>query len=138
MSRRKSRRKSSSTFKWLVIIVLVVLVGYFVYRELGIGVKVEPSSNGPVIKIEIPSIEIPTIELKLPTPIADQTPGTTQPTQPPSPNSADAPSPQPEGWYNIYFTTPRYPDKPAYHNGGLDTQLVAFINSAQQTIDIAA
>jgi phosphatidylserine/phosphatidylglycerophosphate/cardiolipin synthase-like enzyme len=121
--------------------VLVVLVGYFVYRELGIGVKVEPSTNGPVIKINVPTIAIPTIELKLPTPVAGQPgqpPTAVQPTQPPSPGSANAPSPAPEGWYDIYFTTPRYPDKPAYHSGGLDTQLVAFINSAQQTIDIAA
>jgi phosphatidylserine/phosphatidylglycerophosphate/cardiolipin synthase-like enzyme len=126
MSRRKPRRKRSSPLKWLAIIVLIVLVGYFVYRELGIGVKIEPSADGPVIKIDVPSIEIPTIELKLPSPVADQ------------PNPNGAPSPEPEGWYDIYFTTPRYPDKPDYHQGGLDTHLVAFINSAQQTIDIAA
>ncbi|MDQ2999284.1 MAG: phospholipase D-like domain-containing protein [Chloroflexota bacterium] len=123
MSRRKSRRQGSSTLKWLIIIGLIVLVGYFVYRELGIGINVEPGSNGPVIKIDVP-----TIDLKLPTPVASA----------PSPGGATAPSPAPEGWYDIYFTTPRYPDKPAYHNGGLDTQLVAFINTAQQTVDIAA
>src|SRR4051812_7770384 len=132
MSRRKPRRRRSSSLNWLVIIVLIILAGYFVYRELGIGVKVEPSSNGPVVKIDVPSIEIPTIELKLPTPVASQQ------TQPPDSGEATAPSPAPEGWYDIYFTTPRYPDKPAYHSGGLDTQLVAFINSAQQTVDIAA
>jgi phosphatidylserine/phosphatidylglycerophosphate/cardiolipin synthase-like enzyme len=135
MSRRKSRRQRSSPLRWLAIIVLIVLVGYFVYRELGIGVKIEPSSNGPVIKIDVPSIEIPTIEIKLPTPVASQ-PLT------PAPNPDAQPTPasgqEPEGWYDIYFTTPRYPDKPEYHHDGLDTQLVAFINSAQQTVDIAA
>jgi len=141
MSRRKPSRKRASPLRWLVIIVLIVLVGYFVYRELGIGVNIEPSTEGPVIKIDVPSIEIPTIELKLPTPVAGQPsplPATTQPTVPPSPGGANAPSPAPEGWYDIYFTTPRYPDKPAYHQGGLDTHLVEFINTAQQTIDIAA
>jgi phosphatidylserine/phosphatidylglycerophosphate/cardiolipin synthase-like enzyme len=132
MRRRKSTRKRSSPLKWLAIIVLIVLVGYFVYRELGIGVDIQPSADGPVIKIDVPSIEIPTIELKLPTSVA------TQPSPPPNPSDANAPSPEPEGWYDIYFTTPRYPDKPSYHQGGLDTHLVAFINSAQQTIDIAA
>ena len=138
MSRRKSRRQGFSPLKWLVIIALIVLVGYFVYRELGIGVSIEPSTNGPVIKIDVPSIEIPTIELKLPPPVASPPPSAAQPTLPPSPGNTSAPSPEPEGWYNIYFTTPRYPDKPEYHSGGLDTQLVAFITSAQQTIDIAA
>ena len=114
MSRRKSRRQGFSPRKWLLIIALIVLVGYFVYRDLGIGVNVEPGSNGPVIKIDVPTI------------------------QPSSPGSTPAPGAEPEGWYDIYFTTPRYPDKPAYHSGGLDTQLVAFINTAQQTVDIAA
>jgi phosphatidylserine/phosphatidylglycerophosphate/cardiolipin synthase-like enzyme len=63
----------------------------------------------------------------LPSPIAG-------PDGQPTPASSQAA----EGWYDIYFTTPRYPDKPEYHHGGLDTQLVAFINSAQQTVDIAA
>jgi phosphatidylserine/phosphatidylglycerophosphate/cardiolipin synthase-like enzyme len=125
-SRRKPSRKRSSPLKWLVIIALIVLVGYFVYRELGVGVNIEPSADGPVIKIDIPSIEIPSIEVKLPTPIAAQ-PGQPTPTS----------NQELEGWYDIYFTTPRYPDKPAYHKGGLDTQLVAFINSAQKTIDVA-
>ena len=106
-----------------------MLIGYFVYRELGIGVKIAPSADGPVIKIDVPSIEIPTVELKLPSPVAGQ----------PSPDGQTTPASgqEPEGWYDIYFTTPRYPDKPDYHQGGLDTQLVAFINSAQKTIDIA-
>jgi len=130
MSRRKPSRRRSSPLRWLTIIVLLILIGYFVYRELGIGVKIAPSADGPVIKIDVPSIEIPTVELKLPSPVAGQ----------PSPDGQPTPASgqEPEGWYDIYFTTPRYPDKPSYHQGGLDTQLVAFINSAQTTVDIAA
>ena len=129
MRRRRPSRQRSSSRNWLVIIVLIILIGYFVYRELGVGVKIEPSSDGPVIKIDVPSIEIPTVELKLPSPVAGQ----------PSPDGQTTPASgqEPEGWYDVYFTTPRYPDKPDYHQGGLDTQLVAFINSAQKTIDIA-
>ncbi len=40
-------------------------------------------------------------------------------------------------WYEVYFTTPRYPDKPEYLNGSLDEKLVAFINTPQQTLDLA-
>mgnify|MGYP001197131657 FL=1 len=41
-------------------------------------------------------------------------------------------------WYEVYFTTPRYPDKPEYHQGSLDAKLVEFINTATSTIDVAA
>src|SRR4051812_37994021 len=40
-------------------------------------------------------------------------------------------------WYEVYFTTPRYPDKPEYHQGSLDERLVDFINTANKTIDLA-
>jgi len=141
MSRRRSRRKTSSTLKWLTIILLLVLAGYAIYRELGIGVKVDTGAEGPVIQIDIPTIDIPTIEVKLPSPVAippTQPAGAAPTARPPSPAGQPAPGQEPEGWYDIYFTTPRYPDRSEYHQGGLDTQLVAFIDSAQQTIDIAA
>jgi len=125
MSRRRSKSRSSSTLRWLTIIVVIVLVGYFAYREFGIGAKIDSSANGPVLRIDLP------------------TNGPNQPSQPATP--ASSPDGQPTlvssqntaGWYDLYFTTPRYPDKPGYHHGGLDTQLAAFINSAQKTIDLA-
>src|SRR5262249_34170196 len=87
-------------------------------------------------------IDVPTVELSLPSSVAiqaTQPPARAQPTVPPGPAGAPAPAPSqaPGGWYDIYFTTPRYPDKPEYHHGGIDTQLVAVINSAQKTLDIA-
>src|SRR5436190_1247095 len=125
MSRRRSRGRSSSTLKWLTIIVVIVLVGYFVYHEFGVGARIDSSANGPVLRIDLP-----TDEPNQPSQPATSAPNRdNQPTPAASQNSA--------GWYDLYFTTPRYPDKPAYHHGGLDTQLVAFINSAQKTIDLA-
>lgn len=41
------------------------------------------------------------------------------------------------GWYEVFFTTPRYPDDKASHHGGLDAKLVALIDSATSTIDLA-
>ncbi len=41
------------------------------------------------------------------------------------------------GWYQVYFTTPKYPDKVADHHGSLDDKLTAFINSAKKSVDMA-
>ena len=120
MSRRSSRKQRSPKFNWLAIILLIVLVGYFVYREFGSGAG--SSANAPV-----PRIDLPTIEPNPPSPVA------VQPNQRPTPASNQ----KPEGWYDIYFTTPRYPDKPEYHHGSLDERLVAFIGTATKTIDLA-
>lgn len=40
-------------------------------------------------------------------------------------------------WYQVYFTSPRYPDRAADHRGGLDEKLTAFINSAKNSVDMA-
>ncbi|HEX9015995.1 MAG TPA: phospholipase D-like domain-containing protein, partial [Chloroflexota bacterium] len=41
------------------------------------------------------------------------------------------------GWYQLYFTTPHYPDNVADHKGGLDEKLTAFIDSATKSVDMA-
>ena len=41
-------------------------------------------------------------------------------------------------WYQVFFTTPKYPDTAADHHGGLDEKLAAFINSAKTSVDMAA
>ncbi len=41
-------------------------------------------------------------------------------------------------WIRVYFTSPRYPDDAAYHRGGVDEQLVAAIDQAQASVDVAA
>ena len=49
-----------------------------------------------------------------------------------------APSAPSEGdGYEVYFTTPRYPDKKTDHKGGLDEKLTAFINTASTSVDMA-
>jgi phosphatidylserine/phosphatidylglycerophosphate/cardiolipin synthase-like enzyme len=40
-------------------------------------------------------------------------------------------------WRQVFFTTPKYPDRAADHTGGIDGNLTDFINSAQSTIDMA-
>ena len=46
-------------------------------------------------------------------------------------------SPAAAGWYKLYFTQPRYPDRPEYHQGGIDERLVRLIDEAQSTVDLA-
>lgn len=40
-------------------------------------------------------------------------------------------------WYQLYFTAPKYPDNPANHKGGLDEKLVALIDTAKTSVDVA-
>jgi len=50
-----------------------------------------------------------------------------------------APAPSAAGpWYEILFTTPKYPDRAADHHGGLDERLVALIDATQRTLDVAS
>lgn len=41
-------------------------------------------------------------------------------------------------WYQVYFTSPRYPDKDKYHTDGLDERLATAIDEAQKSVDVAA
>jgi phosphatidylserine/phosphatidylglycerophosphate/cardiolipin synthase-like enzyme len=41
-------------------------------------------------------------------------------------------------WVRVYFTNPRYPDDDSYHYGGLDEVLVAVIDYAESSVDVAA
>ncbi|MBI5652745.1 MAG: phospholipase [Chloroflexi bacterium] len=46
-------------------------------------------------------------------------------------------APPTSAWYQLYFTTPKYPDRDADHRGGLPDHLSAFINTATQSVDMA-
>lgn len=59
-----------------------------------------------------------------------------QPTAPSSERTPGSPAGG-ESWYQVYFTSPQYPDKPENRRGGLDEKLTAFINSATQSVDMA-
>ncbi len=40
-------------------------------------------------------------------------------------------------WYTVYFTDPKYPDRPENRHGGIDEHFVAFLDGAQHSLDIA-
>lgn len=61
---------------------------------------------------------------------------------PRQPQSTPTAAPQPTavgstGWYQLYFTTPRFPDVTSDHEGSLDEKLTAFINTATKSVDMA-
>jgi phosphatidylserine/phosphatidylglycerophosphate/cardiolipin synthase-like enzyme len=59
------------------------------------------------------------------------------PTSLPVGSSSSSPSLSTNGWYQVYFTTPKYPDNKADHHGSLDDRLTDFINTAQSSVDMA-
>jgi phosphatidylserine/phosphatidylglycerophosphate/cardiolipin synthase-like enzyme len=68
--------------------------------------------------------------------LRDRLPGPT----PSGPETATKPSSSPaaaNAAYDIYFTTPVYPDKPENRHGGIDEHYVQFVDSATKTLDIA-
>jgi len=54
--------------------------------------------------------------------------------------TSPAPTPSgtpPSSWYQLYFTTPKFPDDPKDHHGSLDEKLSKFLATAQASIDMA-
>jgi len=56
---------------------------------------------------------------------------------PPLPTPTPGVTPIFSSWCQPYFTIPLYPDRPEFHRGGIDEELVALIESAQESIDVA-
>jgi phosphatidylserine/phosphatidylglycerophosphate/cardiolipin synthase-like enzyme len=54
------------------------------------------------------------------------------------PVPAPVPSPVAGGPYDVYFTTPTYPDRPETRRGGIDERFVQYVDAARSTLDIAA
>ena len=57
--------------------------------------------------------------------------------QPAAPAAQPAPARHAGGWYDVYFTDPKYPDRPETRGGGIDERLVEFVDAASRTLDVA-
>jgi len=55
---------------------------------------------------------------------------------PPEPEVTPPPGDQP--WYQVYFTSPVYPDDASRHHDGIDRHLVQLIDQAHKSVDVAA
>ena len=51
---------------------------------------------------------------------------------------APGPSPAATGPYEIYFTTPTYPDRPENRRDGIDERFVQFVDASTRSLDVAA
>jgi phosphatidylserine/phosphatidylglycerophosphate/cardiolipin synthase-like enzyme len=114
-SRRKKTTQRSLPWYLTIPLILILAVLYLLQAEgiLDLGL---PGPLGPFEPEVTPTLEVVTT-----TPVSFTTP---------------VPGGQ---WYTaVYFTTPKYPDKPEDHHGGIDEKLVAAVQKAQRTIDIAA
>jgi hypothetical protein len=68
--------------------------------------------------------------------LRDRLPGTS----PAGPQTTTNPSSSPAAvnpFYELYFTTPTYPDKPENRHGGIDERYVQFVDAATKTLDVA-
>jgi phosphatidylserine/phosphatidylglycerophosphate/cardiolipin synthase-like enzyme len=110
--RTRRRRISQPRISRLVIVITLLVIGYYLYQQYRSG--------------ELGDI------LQQPT----AGPAANPPTAPPSaPTAVQPQAGQP--WYQLYFTSPQYPDNRALHTGGIDEQLVDLIDTATATIDVA-
>jgi len=121
MRRRSSRKAQIPQGRLLLILIVVLGVGYIFWRY--------PETAARLMQ---PLLSEPSIDTNPSAPIlaAPTAPGAAPAAQPGQPEASTA-------WYQLFFTTPRYPDKPEYHQGSIDAQLVEFLNTATKTIDMA-
>ncbi len=127
MTKKRSTKKKSSgknskkqtmplsTF----ILFVVVLAALYLLQQFGIidlGLLPTPTQTPTVA---------PPISTPVPTPTG----------APPISTTGGEPA---AGWYQVYFTTPKYPDEEKDHVGGLDEKLAEAVSKAESSIDIAA
>ncbi len=115
--------------------LVVLLVAAATVLVLGSGAPAAPPTPTTIVP---PSATI-TTAAESPTPSAAGTaalPTATAAASPATVSSALTPAVKSD-WYEVYFTTPRNPDDPTTHHGGIDQRLVELYDSAQKTLDVA-
>jgi phosphatidylserine/phosphatidylglycerophosphate/cardiolipin synthase-like enzyme len=107
MARKEDQGTPNELRVGFVLLVVVLLGALYMLRQAGIDI-------GPLEDL------LPTVEPEGPPPVVDGVGGG---------GGAD--------YFNVYFTTPVYPDD-GVRTGGIDGRVVEAINNAQSTVDIAA
>nr|BCX01241.1 MAG: phospholipase [Bacteroidota bacterium] len=100
--------RSGRLLKWINVLVLLLLLSYVAYRSGWLD-GLWSRRSAPV---EAPLSLAPGLRL-------------------------DAVEVHQGSWFTVFFTRPRYPDRPEGRHGGLDEVFVADLDRAQHSIDIA-
>lgn len=142
MSRRPNSRGWYLSQVQLLVLILIVAAGLYLYFHPDIlsGWIGQPgSAPSAELATSTPAPPEPTAAVRAtPAPAATSAPrATAAPKATPEASGTDALLSLRGAWYQLYFTRPRYPDRAANHQGGIDARLVAFLNTATKTIDLA-
>ncbi|MBI5032158.1 MAG: hypothetical protein HZB51_16630 [Chloroflexi bacterium] len=139
MSKRRTARSSGGAGSLLLVLIIVAGLIYWaglmpppVAQVLDpIAKQLEPIGKqleSLVKSLPVPVTGQPSASASSSSAVSSTVPGSSG--QTPSSVAGDS-------WYKLYFTTPKYPDNPADHHGGLGEKLTAFINQAQSSVDMA-
>lgn len=143
MKRRRTRSWKISQATLLLVIVGAIAAGYLIWRypeQVG-QVLDQLAAEATSVSISPPPIPADPTAAILPATAAPASRPTLPPAAPPpvaEPGDSTALHRYKGEWYQLYFTNPRYPDAPENHAGGIDVHLAALIDTARQSIDVAA
>ena len=146
MKRRRKRSWKISQATLLLAIVALIAAGYLIWRYPEQVGQVLDRLAAEATSVSIPPPPIPadpTAALlpATPAPAAPAPRATLPPAAPPpvaEPGDSTALHRYKGEWYQLYFTNPSYPDAPENHVGGIDVHLAALLDTARQSIDLAA
>lgn len=143
MKRRRTRSWKISQATLLLVIVAAIGAGYLIWRypeQVG-QVLDRLATEATTVSIPPPPIPADPTAAILPATPAPAARPTLPPAAPPpvaEPGDSTALHRYKGEWYQLYFTNPRYPDAPENHAGGIDVHLAALLDTARQSIDVAA
>ncbi|MFN8569541.1 MAG: phospholipase D-like domain-containing protein [Kouleothrix sp.] len=132
---RRSRLTWRISQAALLLMIVALIAGFYLYwrapatlSQLLGALAAEPTA----VSTPVPPTPPPPIRRATASPAA-------APTAAPAatPGRSEALRSQTGSWYQLFFSNPRFPDKPEYHRAGIDERLVALLNSARKTIDMA-
>ena len=124
-SKKKKTGSKSQYYLRSLIILLVILAALFIGDQFGL---ISVNWDGLYREVILGETAVPSAEQTVEMTDA----GMITPDPETAANQTGS-----DGWYQLYFTTTQYPDKPETRSQTIMTALIDVINSAQSSLDIA-